>query len=65
MDDELIDAAKKNDNQLFVMGLDQEELGHQQWIREMEGSGPVEVLLLTYHPHFENVKGTRKYLLKD
>jgi hypothetical protein len=63
--DELIEAAKKNDNQLLVCGLDQEELGHQQWIREIEGSGPVDVLLLTCHPHFENKKGTRIYLLNE
>lgn len=63
--DELIEAAKKNNNQLLVCGLDQEELGHQQWVREIEGSGPVEVLLLTCHPHFENKKGTRTYKLKE
>ena len=63
--DELVEAAKKNHDRLFVMGLDQEELGHQQWIREIEGSGPVEVLLLACHPHFENVKGTRTYMLRD
>jgi hypothetical protein len=62
--DELIEAAKKNYDRLFVMGLDQEELGRTQWIREIEGSGPVEVLLLQNHPHFENVKGTRAYMLK-
>ncbi len=63
MIDELIDAARKNNNQLFIMGLDQEDSGRQQWIREIEGSGPVEALLLTYHPHFENVSGTRTYVL--
>lgn len=63
--DELIDAAKQNNNQLFVMGLDQEELGHRQWVREIEGSGPVEVLLLKNHPHFENKRGTRTYTLKS
>lgn len=62
--DELIESAKKNQDRLFVMGLDQEELGNSQWIREIEGSGPVEVLLLQNHPHFENVKGTRTYMLK-
>lgn len=62
--DELIESAKENDNQLMVCGLDQEELGRQQWIREIEGSGPVDVLLLKNHPHFENKKGTRIYMLK-
>lgn len=61
--DELIEAAKQNDNQLMVCGLDQEELGRQQWIREIEGSGPVDVLLLKNHPHFENKRGTRIYML--
>lgn len=63
--DELIEAAKQNNNQLFVMGVDVEELCHHQWIRELEGSGAVEVLLLECHPHFENVPGTRSYLLKE
>lgn len=63
--DELISAAKKNNNQLFVMGVDQEELDRQQWIREIEGSGPVEVLLLKNHPHFENIRGTRTYVLRE
>jgi len=63
--EDFVSAAKKNNNQLFVMGLDQEELGHQQWIREIEGSGPVEVMLLTYDPNFENKKGTRIYVLKE
>ncbi|KKN13916.1 hypothetical protein LCGC14_1001530 [marine sediment metagenome] len=63
--DELIEAAKQNDNQLFVMGLDQEELGRTQWLREIEDSGPVEVLLLKNHPHFENKRGTRIYILKE
>ncbi len=63
--DELIESAKENDNQLMVCGLDQEELGRQQWVREIEGSGPVDVLLLKNHPHFENKKGTRIYVLKE
>ena len=63
--DELIDAAKQNNNQLFVMGVDVAEQDHHQWIRELVGSGPVEVLLLKYHPHFENVPGTRSYILKE
>jgi len=62
--DELIEAAKENQDRLFVMGVDQEELGRTQWIREVENSGPVEVLLLKNHPHFENKKGTRFYVLK-
>ena len=65
MMDDLIEAAKENDNQLMVCGLDQEELGRQQWVREIEGSGPVDVLLLKNHPHFENKKGTRIYALKE
>ena len=63
--DDLIEAAKENSNQLMVCGLDQEELGHQQWVREIEGSGPVDVLLLKNHPHFENKRGTRIYMLKE
>lgn len=63
--DEFISAAEKNNNRLLVCGVDQEDLGHQQWIREMKGSGPVEVLLLKNHPHFENIKGTRTYALKE
>jgi len=63
--DELIEAAKENDNQLMVCGLDQEDLGRTQWVREIEGSGPVDVLLLKNHPHFENKKGTRIYALKE
>ena len=63
--DELSEAAKQNNNQLFIMGLDQEELGKTQWVREIKGSGPTEVLLLKYHPHFENKKGTRIYVLKE
>ncbi len=63
--DELIESAKENDNQLMVCGLDQEELGRTQWVREIEGSGPVDVLLLKNHPHFENKKGTRIYVLKE
>jgi hypothetical protein len=61
--DDLIEAAKENDNQLMVCGLDQEDLGRTQWIREIENSGPVDVLLLKNHPHFENRKGTRIYML--
>ncbi len=65
MMDDLIEAAKENDNQLMVCGLDQEDLGRTQWVREIEGSGPVDVLLLKNHPHFENKKGTRIYALKE
>lgn len=61
--DDLIEAAKKNNNQLMVCGLDQEERNLQQWVREIEGSGPVDVLLLKNHPYFENKKGTRIYIL--
>ena len=63
--DELIEAAKINSNSLFVMGIDSEFHNTHQWVREIEGSGPVEVLLLENHPHFENVKGTRQYTLKE
>lgn len=63
--DELVEAAKKNGNSLFIMGLDSEFHGTHRWIREIEGSGAVEALLLEHHPHFVNIKGTRKYVLKN
>ena len=62
--DDLIEAAKENNNQLMVCGVDQPESNLTQWLREIEGSGPVDVLLLKNHPHFENKQGTRLYMLK-
>lgn len=63
--DPLIQSAQVNGGSLFIMGVDDEGRGRSRWIREIKGSGPIEVLLLENHPYFEQIPNTRKYILKE